>query len=169
MSKWKKAMDAMLCVAAALAGVGVWSFASPWMALSSLRAAAGRGDVSMLNKLVDWESVRDKLTIDLGRQALVSGGLSPNDERVSEVVLSVEALVGKMATADNLIILFKKAEESGEKPLIKGAYLSMGTYIFAIENQSKSSAITVVLRRRGPASWRVVEIIMLDLKTLEKR
>ena len=115
---------------------------------------------------MDWDSVRDKLTIDLGRRALVSGGVAPNDERVPQVVLAVEAMVAKMATPDNAIAVLRQAQGSGEKPLIKGAYLSMGTYIFAIENQSKSSAVTVVLKRRGPASWRVVEVIMLDLKTL---
>lgn len=165
MAKWRKSMAALAGVAAALAAVAGWSYASPWMAMSSLQSAARSGDVAELNKLVDWGSVRDKLTIDLGRRALASGGLAPNDERVQEVVLAVEAQVDKMVTPDNTIALFREAQGNGDKLLIKGLYMGMGSYIFAIENQSRSSAITVVLKRQGPASWRVGEVILLDLSS----
>lgn len=166
MALWKKIVAALGAIVLVVAAVGVWSYASPWMTMSRLQAAADRGDTQTLNKLVDWGSVRDRLTIDLGRRALVSGGLAPNDERVPQVVLAVESTVGKMVTADNVVRLFKQTKANGDKMVIKGAYMSMGTYIFAIENQNTKSAITVVLKRQGPASWKVVEVILLDAKLL---
>jgi hypothetical protein len=166
MAMWKKIAVACGLLMVILGGVAVWSYASPWLIMSRIQAAAMKSDAQTLNKLIDWGSVRDKLTVNWGRRTLIAARMEPNDERVSQVVLSVETMVGKLVTPDNLSKLYQQAKGSGEKLLIKGAYMNLGSYIFAVENQTTKTAITVVLKRQGPGSWKVVEVILLDPKLI---
>ena len=66
-----------------LAGLGAWQFASPWIALDSLRDAAREADREALSERIDFPALRESLKVrmrkEIGEEAKrrgVPGGLA---------------------------------------------------------------------------------------------
>lgn len=149
-------------LAAAAVGVGVASYASPWVAFAKVRAAVEAKDEKALSAAVDWQSVRDENIRRVASQALAASGLLPGDERVDEVVMGVQNAIDEMATPKNLIKAAGEGKLAPELLRVEGAYLNVGVFIFAVENKKTKSAVMVRLRRQGPMSWRIDDVIPLN-------
>ena len=167
MKKWKAIFIGALVACLALLAVAGASYASPWIALSKLEAALNTGNVQEIDRLVDWMTIRNKMIEKMALIALTASGVGSNDERVPEVVLGVQNVVDQLMTAESLKKAFDEAKGADNDLKIRGVYLSMGTYIFAIENKKTKGAISLRLKRLGPMSWQIDEIIFLDAKALQ--
>lgn len=161
-----KALAGLGAIVIVTAGVAAWSYWSPWLALDQLKRALASRDVAELSASIDWKATRDKLVIKLAGDALRASGLAPGDERISTVILAVEAAVDKMATPESLAKLLEQAGGPEAKMVVRGEYLNMGVFVFAIRNSSTGGAISLSMRRLGPVSWIVDEMIFIDARQL---
>ena len=157
---------ALAALVAALAGLAALSYVSPWRALDRAVEAARGGDVQTLSQLVDWDSVRDRNTERIAKAQIAQAGLAVGDERINELVLGVHAAVSKVATAQNVALAAKSVAQNKSALRIKGRYLSMGVFVFAVENMDTKSAVSLRLRRLGPMSWRIDDAALIDARLL---
>lgn len=163
LSKWSKAVAVAAAFALLTIGVvGALSYFSPWLTLERAQRALIAHDKATLDVLIDWGSARDKMIVPLAQKALKAAGVGPSDERAPSVILSVEKAVDEMITADNLTKILEQAQGGTEKHLIRGGYLRMGVFVFAIENQTTKGIIGLRLRRLGPFSWIIDEVFIID-------
>ena len=154
-------------LALAAAGIAAASYYSPWFALHRVEAALSSGDQQAMATLIDWSAVKTNLTRKLALDALRQAGLKPGDPHVNEVVLGIEGTVDKVVTPQNVAAALQGSEQAGQQGMVvRGEYLSMGSFLFAIQNQATKSAISVRLRRLGPVSWRVDEVMFIDKSLL---
>lgn len=166
MKKWKLILIGTVVACVVLGGVAGASYASPWMMMSKLQASLNAGNVAEVEQLVDWLSIRNKMIEKMSLNILTSSNIGSNDERVPEIVMGVQNVVDRLMTTENLKKAFDEAKGPDNDLKIRGGYLSMGTYIFAIENKKTKGAISLRLKRLGPMSWRIDDIIFLDSKAL---
>lgn len=146
--------------------VAAWSYRSPWFDLARLKQAALAGDEAALARVMDRKAIREKLVVKLSTDALRAGGMQPGDERVSQVVLAVESTVDELMKPENLSKLVEQARGSGDGLRVEGGYLNMGVFIFAIQNKATGGAVTLRMRRMGPSSWMLDELIFLTPRQL---
>jgi hypothetical protein len=151
-------LGASFLSAAIIAAASYWS---PWMALTEARSALARGESKAIEEIIDMQEVRDNMIRDLSVDALAKSGLSSSDERAVELVMAIQNMVDKTITTEKIASLATNSEKSSDKRKIRGAYMSVGRYIFAIENTETHQAVSVRLRRLGPMSWRVDKINFL--------
>lgn len=167
MKKWKSILIGAILACVVLGGVAGASYASPWMVMTKLEAVLNTGKVDEIDRLVDWMAIRNKMIEKMSLNILTSSNIGPNDERVPEIVLGVQNVVDRLMTAENLKKAFDEAKGPDNDLKMRGVYLSMGTYIFAIENKKTKGAISLRLKRLGPMSWRIDDIIFLDANALQ--
>lgn len=163
--KWIAAGAAAL-LAAGVAAVGVSSYSSPWRELDRAKAALASRDAARLEQALDWQSVRDQNIRRMAGAALATSGLTSSDERATELVLGIQNEVDKMLTPAKLIESLGAKKFSDDKLVVRGGYLSVGTYVFAIEDPASKGAISLRMRRLGPMSWRIDDATVLDTSSL---
>jgi hypothetical protein len=163
----RAAMWAALALSAlTVAGVGVASYAAPWRTLAKINEAAHQGRSDALRELIDWDSVRDRNTERMAKAEIAKAGLTPGDERINELVLGVHAAVSRVATPDNLTQAAQKGAIDASALKVRGRYMSMGVFVFAVENVKTQNAVSLRLRRMGPMSWRLDDAVLIDPREL---
>ena len=153
-------LAALFLIIALIAGT---SYVSPWVSIASIKNALKSNDAKSLEDLVDWQEIRDNFTRRAALEMLRAAKIEPDDPRAMEVIATVEASYDKLITPENLTMLMTQTKWNTDSLRIKGDYLSVGFYIFAIENKETHSAISLRLKRKGPWSWKAdnVEFLML--------
>lgn len=154
---------------AAIIAVGVASYHSPWTELARVQEALASRDPARLEAALNWQSVRDENIRRMAGTALAASGLGGSDERANELVLAIQGEVDRAVTPAKLIESLGAKKISADSLVIRGAYLSMGTYVFAIEDPASKGAISVRMRRQGPMSWRIDDATILDTSALRAR
>lgn len=153
-------------IVAVIAAVGTGSYFSPWFELARLQRALVEGDAATLVTRMDMSAIREKLVVRLATEALQKAQLSVGDERVSQVILAVEATVDVLMQPESLSKMMVEARGSGGPIRVEGGYLNMGLFVFAIENKTTRGALTLRMRRMGPFSWMLDDLIFLTPQQL---
>lgn len=92
MRKWIVAAAAVFLLA-----VG-WFFASPWIAMASLRDAAREGDLATLQEKIDFPALRQSVKAELIRQ--INGAEAPADfvDLLVETTITPEGMAGLLSS-----------------------------------------------------------------------
>ena len=147
--------------------IAITSYFSPWVVMSMLKNAVISSDERRLNELIDWQEIRDSFTKKTALEMLKANGIEPGDPKANEIISTVEATYEKLITPENLKLVIQKSKWDSKALIIDGEYLSMGVFIFAIENKETKSAISLRFKRQGPWSWRADRVEFLNLNTIK--
>lgn len=168
--KWAKAAVAGFALAAlAAAAVALTSYVSPWAFLHAAQKAWERKDGAAVSAMVDWQSVQDGATRRMAYELLTAAGIRAGDERVPGIILSVQEAMGKVVVPENLNTVIAESKWDADKLIIRGAYMDVGHFIFAVESKEGKSAVSIRLRRKGPWSWVIDDVESLDVSKLAGR
>lgn len=176
-SKPKRVWIAALCAALALGGFGGWSYYSPWMAVASLESAANRGDTAELERLVDFEAVRQRLAADMALRAAGALKMAPESPAGLAAYAAFSSVTAALVTPQALTQAARemtkaKAEGKGaaqkpSKPMeLTGRYVNLGRFALVIAPRGSvagSEAVVIQFRRLGPVSWRADRLVVPQL------
>jgi hypothetical protein len=152
-------------------GVGGWSFASPYMAVTAMRNAADTRDGAALAGYVDFPALRESLKTEVTAQLTTSTALAGNP-----LLALGAALVGSLAgpaidgwvTPESLAWLLR-----GQRPPLGGAstggpttdldasmgYSSFSTFVVDVKPKGAlTRPFQLVLTRNGLTSWKLTAV-----------
>ncbi len=138
-------------------------FASPYLAVDSLRKAAEAGDATKLARLMDVPSVKNSLA-SLQDSAIIDMALSPkgiaNLFSCSNLVSGNENMAGDKANVDAATGMqtIGVAPEVEPNTIDSSSYDSLDQFVSHHEQKFSGQGVTFVLKRSGLFSWQLASI-----------
>jgi hypothetical protein len=153
-----------------LLGVAALVYASPYIALSRMRAAAEKRDAAELSEYVDYPAVRESLKAEVTAQ--ISGDLNtPGGALRALGAAFASALVGpavdRLVTPENLSLMLQGAPPAESAPESGSAlggvetetgYEDLSTFVATVSPRGSSTSVDLVLGRDGILGWRLTGV-----------
>ena len=171
----KKLIGALIAVIVVL--VGGYYYASPYLALNTIKKAAQAGDSDTVSKYIDYPSVRqsfkDQMNAMMAKELMNqdTDGFAALGAMLASTM--VDKMVDGLVTPEGMTLMFKgknlrDAEQDSQdtqtaetqeqpKPEYEAGYTSMNDFEVVIKDQDQSKEVKVLMVRDG-LSWKIHKI-----------
>ncbi|KRI50761.1 DUF2939 domain-containing protein [Acinetobacter pittii] len=170
----KKLIGALIAIVVVICG---YLYASPYLALNSIKKAAQAGDSDIVSKYIDYPSVRQSFKDQMNAQMAKELMNQDNDGFAALGAMLASTMVDKMidgiVTPEGMTLMLKgknlqdakqdsqeaQTTENQEqpKPEYEAGYTSMNDFEVIIKDQDQSKEIKVLMVRDG-LSWKIHKI-----------
>jgi hypothetical protein len=149
MRKW------LVALAAILALVGGWWYASPLWTLREMRQAAMERDADRFSSYIDYPAVRDSLKAEIRKSVMQD--MSAQSSRGASIgsafaLALLGPLVDAMITPDTVQTMFAKQPPVANPPRPSRSFRPQRTIRSSSATASTSSGFVTGIRRRAPSS-----------------
>ena len=170
----KKLIGALIAVVVVICG---YLYASPYLALNSIKNAAQAGDSEKVSKYIDYPSVRQSFKDQMNAMMMKEMTNQKNDGFAALGAMLASTMVDKMVdgivTPEGMTLMLQgknlkesqrsntpiesEAKQEKQKPEYSSGYTSMNDFEVLIKDQDKAKEVKVHLVRDG-LSWKINKI-----------
>ncbi|HGY4638381.1 TPA: DUF2939 domain-containing protein [Acinetobacter baumannii] len=167
-------------IAAVIVLVGGYYYASPYLALNSIKSAAQAGDSEKISKYIDYPSVRQSFKDQMNAYMFkeMASKEANGWEALGAMMAStmVDKMIDAMITPEGMTLMLqgkdlKSTSSNGSvnhqvsgakeepKPNYTSRYASMNDFEVVIKDQDKAKKVKVMMVRDG-LSWKINKIVV---------
>lgn len=170
----KKLIGALIAVVVVICG---YLYASPYLALNSIKKAAQAGDSEKVSKYIDYPSVRQSFKDQMNAMMMKEMANQKNDGFAALGAMLASTMVDKMVdgivTPEGMTLMLqgknlKESQQSNtpteseanqeiQKPEYSSGYTSINDFEVLIKDQDKAKEVKVHMVRDG-LSWKINKI-----------
>lgn len=170
----KKVLGALIAVVVVICG---YLYASPYLALNSIKKAAQAGDSERVSKYIDYPSVRQSFKSQMNAYMVKEIGSKDTNGFEALGTMMASAMVDKMVdaivTPEGMTLMLQgknvkesqqsnapiesEAKQEKQKPEYSSGYTSMNDFEVLIKDQDKAKEVKVHMVRDG-LSWKINKI-----------
>ncbi|MFW1858560.1 DUF2939 domain-containing protein [Acinetobacter defluvii] len=184
----KKVLGAVIAIMTIIILIGGYFYASPYLALNSIRNAVKSGDSEKLSAYIDFDSVRQSFKSQMNAYVVKEMASEKTDgwEALGAMVAStmVDKMVDAVVTPEGMTLMLQGKNvkesligdsgdttdsESKDKQLDYGTrYLSMNKFEVTLKNKDTGKELKVIMERNG-LSWVIKKfVIPMDSDSVAK-
>lgn len=171
----KKLIGALIAVVVVICG---YLYASPYLALNSIKKAAQAGDVEKVSAYIEYPSVRQSFKDQMNMMMMKEIANQKNDGFAALGAMLASTMVDKMVdtfvTPEGMTLMLQgknlkesqqsnapteesEAKQEKQKPEYSSGYTSMNDFEVLIKDQDKAKEVKVHMVRDG-LSWKINKI-----------
>ena len=171
----KKLLGALIAVVVVICG---YLYASPYLALNSIKNAAQAGDSEKVSKYIDYPSVRQSFKDQMNAMMMKEMTNQKNDGFAALGAMLASTMVDKMVdafvTPEGMTLMLQgknlkesqqsnapteesEAKQEKQKPEYSSGYTSINDFEVLIKDQDKAKEVKVHMVRDG-LSWKINKI-----------
>lgn len=163
-----------LIIGSAVALVAAWLFATPYLSVRAMRAAAMERDAEGINSRVDFPALKENIKNQFSAKMLAETASAPQDDNpfagagAALGMMMIGPMVDRLITPEAISMMMRGQKPAGEDTKAEdGAaadnvdptmgYRDLNTFAVRVRDKAKPEAEELVLlfKRHGLASWKL--------------